>query len=116
MIRLYGIPNCNTVKKARNYLEENNIEYEFHDFKKQGTDASKLQDWCEKFGWEKVINRAGMTWRKLDEAQKEKITNNREAIKLAEEKSSIIKRPITEINGEAKALGFKEEEYALLFG
>lgn len=115
MITLYGIPNCNTVKKARNYLEENNIDYEFHDFKKQGTDAQKLQAWCDTFGWEKVINRAGMTWRKLDDAQKQKITNDSSAIELAAEKSSIIKRPIAEINGEAKALGFKEDEYKSLF-
>lgn len=116
MIKLYGIPNCNTVKKARDYLKENNIDYEFHDFKKHGTDAKQLNDWCEKFGWEKVINRAGMTWRKLDDAQKAAITNNDSAIKLAEEKSSIIKRPIAEVNGEAKALGFKQEEYQKLFG
>jgi len=116
MITLYGIPNCNTVKKARNFLEEHKVEYEFHDFKKKGAPADKLQEWCKEFGWEKVINRAGMTWRKLDDAQKESIKNDADAIALAQDKTSIIKRPIAEINGEAKALGFKEDEYKALFG
>ncbi len=111
MIKLYGIPNCNTVKKARIFLDENNIKYDFHDFKKHGTDDKKLAQWCEKFGWKKVINRAGMTWRKLDDSTKESITDNASAIALAHEKSSIIKRPIFEIDGQAKALGFKLEEY-----
>jgi len=114
-IKICGIPNCNTVKKARNYLEENNIEYEFHDFKKHGTDATELKQWCEKFGWEKVINRAGMTWRKLDDATKESIKGDAQAIALAQEKSSIIKRPVMVIDGEAKMLGFKEDEYKALF-
>ena len=115
MIKLYGIPNCNTVKKARNFLEEKKIDYEFHDFKKHGTDEERLNKWCEIFGWEKVINRAGMTWRKLDDSAKENITDNSSAIQLAQEKSSIIKRPILEIDGEAKSLGFKEAEYQALF-
>lgn len=116
MIKLYGIPNCNTVKKARNFLEEKGINYEFHDFKKQGTDAKKLKAWCDSFGWEKTINRAGMTWRKLDDATKDKINDTDSAIVLAQEKSSVIKRPIAEIDGTPKAIGFKEEEYEQLFG
>lgn len=110
-VTLYGIPNCNTVKKARNFLEENKIEYVFHDFKKKGADDKKLQQWCHKFGWEKVVNRAGMTWRKLDDAQKNNITDDASAITLMQEKTSVIKRPVLEINNEPVAVGFKEEDY-----
>jgi Spx/MgsR family transcriptional regulator len=111
MIILYGIPNCNTVKKARNYLEEKSIDYQFHDFKKLGAPADKLQSWCDAFGWEKTVNRAGMTWRKLEDNVKESITDDASAIALMQEKTSVIKRPIVEIDDEPKLLGFKETEY-----
>lgn len=116
MIKLYAIPNCNTVKKARVFLEENNIDYDFHNFKKDGANADKLKQWCDKFGWDKVVNRAGMTWRKLDDAAKAQITGDASAIELMQEKTSIIKRPVLEIDGEAKLLGFKQDEYEEWFG
>jgi len=115
MIKLYGIPNCNTVKKARDFLDNKNIAYEFHDFKKSGTERKKLEAWCRAFGWEKTVNRAGMTWRQLDDKIKTKINDISSAILLMEEKPSVIKRPIAEVDGKPVALGFKEEEYRAVF-
>jgi len=115
-IILYGIKNCNTVKKARAYLTENAIDYIFHDFKSQGIGAEKLTQWCALFSWEKTINRAGMTWRKLSDEQKQSIHNNATATPLMQEKTSLIKRPVLEINGQPALLGFKEDRYAELLG
>lgn len=114
-ITVYGIPNCNTVKKARSYLEAKGVAYEFHDFKKHGAPAEKLQHWCDRFGWEKVVNRAGMTWRKLEDSVKHGISDDASAIALMQEKTSVIKRPVVEVKGEAKALGFKEVDYDAIF-
>lgn len=114
MITLYGIPNCETVKKARRFLEANGVEYAFHDFRKQGVDVRKLQGWVEAFGWEKVLNRAGMTWRRMDEAEKETVRDAAGAMRVMREKPSIIKRPVLEAAGKT-LLGFREEEYRKLF-
>ncbi|MFT6332561.1 MAG: arsenate reductase, partial [Lentimonas sp.] len=77
MITIYGIKNCSTVKKALNWLDENNVKYAFHDYKKEGANESKLKDLTQKFGWEKIANSKGMTWRKLEEDQKP--TNEKDA-------------------------------------
>ncbi len=114
-VTLYAIPNCNTVKKARDYLTDKNIDYAFHDFKKLGVSEVKLKQWCQAFGWHIVINRKGQTWRKLDEATKQNIQSDAQAIELAIQKTSIIKRPLLEINGEPKEIGFSLESYNLLF-
>lgn len=110
-MKLYGIPNCNTVKKARVWLDEHQISYEFHDFKKAGVNQEILDNWLSQHPWEKLVNRAGMTWRKLDDATKNSIVDNTTASKLMQEKSSVIKRPILEKDGNILALGFKEENY-----
>jgi len=110
-MKLYGIPNCNTVKKACDWLDANNIAYEFHDFKKQGIDQATINDWLTQYPWEKLINRAGMTWRGLDEATKSSITNNASAILLMQNKTSVIKRPILIKDSKIFALGFDENVY-----
>ncbi len=110
-MKLYGIPNCNTVKKARDWLDANNVTYTFHDFKKQGIDEATIQDWLTQYPWEKLINRAGLTWRGLDEATKSNITDNASATALMQEKTSVIKRPILIQNGKILALGFDENTY-----
>lgn len=115
MITLYGIPNCNTVKKARDWLTENQIDYTFHDFKKQGVSEPMLSQWLNQVAQEKLINRAGMTWRKLDDPTKASITDNAGAIQLMIEKSSVIKRPILEKDDTVLAVGFKAENYQALF-
>ena len=114
-MKLYGIPNCNTVKKARDWLDANNITYEFHDFKKQGIDEATIQQWLTQYPWEKLINRAGLTWRGLDEATKSGITENASAARLMQAKTSVIKRPILEKDNQVLALGFNEAEYTNIF-
>lgn len=116
MLTLYGIPNCNTVKKARTWLQENNVAYEFHDYKKQGIDTEKIENWMTQQPWEKLVNRAGMTYRKLSDEEKAAIKDNASATALMMEKNSVIKRPIVEKDGNIVALGFKEEDYQELFG
>jgi arsenate reductase (glutaredoxin) len=110
-LTLYGIPNCNTVKKARDWLEKNNIVYEFHDFKKQGVSKQLLENWLAQISYEKLINRAGLTWRGLDEVSKASINSNETAISLMQAKTSVIKRPIVEKNGKILCLGFDEAAY-----
>ena len=111
---VYGIPNCNTVKKARDWLEKNNIAYEFHDFKKQGVTKQLLENWLTQISHEKLINRAGLTWRGLDEQTKAGINDNATAINLMQAKTSVIKRPIVEKNGKILCLGFDEATYEAL--
>lgn len=108
---VYGIKNCNTVKSAVEWLKRNKIEFEFHDYKKSGIMASKLSDWNKQVGWENLINKRGTTWRKLDEASQKKVTNEKSAIALMLEKTSVIKRPLIEKNGKVVLLGFDEDEY-----
>lgn len=110
---LYGIKNCNTVKKALNFLEENQIPYVFHDYKKEAPTEGMLRKAIEKFGWDVVINRKGTTWRQLDDKIKESM-DEKEAIKIALEKPSIIKRPLVIVDGEMKVIGFDESEYSAL--
>jgi len=114
-MKLYGIPNCDTVKKARTWLETRGVAYEFHDYKKLGVDSGLLAQWMAKAGWEKVINRQGQTWRKLSEEEKTEITDTVSAVKLAQTNPSIIKRPIFEHQGKL-ILGFTESEYQNIFG
>jgi len=114
-LKLFGIPNCNTVKKALDWLAEHQIAYSFHDFKKQGVPTEFLQHWLKQYPYETLINRAGLTWRGLDEATKISIIDNASAIKLMQDKPSLIKRPILEKDGQILALGFAEAEYTALF-
>lgn len=108
---VYGIKNCNTVKSALDWLKKNKVEFEFYDYKKSGIAASKLNDWSKQVGWESLVNKRGLTWRQLDEATQKKVTNEKAAIALMREKTSIIKRPLIEENGKIVLLGFDEAEY-----
>jgi len=112
MTTLYGINNCDTIKKAKRWLEANGIEYCFHDYKKVGIDQKTLTNWCEQFGWEAVLNKRGTTWRKLDEDLKAGI-NPIKAIALMQEQPSMIKRPVF-ISGNKKLLGFDEKSWQSL--
>lgn len=108
-ITIFGIKNCNTMKKAFDYLDEHNISYQFHDYKKQGIDKEHLQAWCKEHGWEKVINKAGLTFKKLADEQKKDLTESK-AIELMIAQPSMIKRPVLDL-GNKTLLGFKVEEY-----
>ena len=88
---VYSIPNCNTVKKGLDWLKENQLEYEFHDYKKKGITKEKLQEWSKQLGWEKLLNKKGTTWRGLPVEVQQTITNNEAAIELMIEKPSLIK-------------------------
>lgn len=111
---VYGIPNCNTVQKARTWLTANGFEYEFHDFKKQSVTAEKLQEWCAVFGWETVLNKKGTTWRKLSQPQQEAVRDEQSAIALLLQNNSAIKRPVIEQDGKAVLISFTEEQYGQL--
>ena len=115
MMKLYGIPNCDTVKKARTWLASHDIAVEFHDFKKQGLSAEVVQRWLQQSTWEQLINRKGLTWRGLPEQQKMAITNNTAAQQLMLEKTSVIKRPLLEQDGKLLHLGFDEAAYTKIF-
>lgn len=110
-MKLYGIPNCNTVKKAQDWLKDKGVEYEFHNFKKDGITPEKLTEWFNVFGWERVINRAGLTFKKLTKEEQLAINSESTAIAYLLNNTSAIKRPIVEKDGKAILLGFKEEEY-----
>ncbi len=113
MIDIYGIKNCNTVKKALQWLDEQEIEYTFHDYKKEGVNEKQLKVWVKELGWETLLNRKGTTWRRLPEDKKDNI-NQTKAIQLMLENPSIIKRPLID-NGQSRIVGFDEEEYRAFF-
>lgn len=113
MTILYGIPNCDTIKKARQWLQENSIDYKFHNYKNDGIDAATLTEWCKDFSLDELINKRGTTWRKLDEKDKNEL-NQDKAIRLMIEQPSLIKRPMLEHDG-CRLLGFKPEQYADFF-
>lgn len=112
MIKLYGIPNCDTVKKARKWLKDNNFDYEFHDYKKLGVPEKELKLWMKKLGWEILLNKRGTTWRKLDEHVKSSV-DEASAIQIMLDNPSIIKRPVL-VKGPEILVGFKESEYSVL--
>jgi Spx/MgsR family transcriptional regulator len=113
MLTMYGIKNCETVKKARTWLEDRGIEYAFHDYKSAGADRAKLEAWSREIGWEALLNRSGMTFRKLD-SKETKDLDAKKAIALMLAHTSAIKRPI--IEGRKQLLvGFKPEAYAAEF-
>jgi len=116
MFTLYGIPNCNTVKKARTWLDEKGITYTFHDYKKKGISAEKINDWYQSYPWEKLVNKAGTTWKQLTDDEKAAVTDGQSAAALMIAKNSVIKRPLIEdASGKAVALGFSEKEYEETF-
>jgi Spx/MgsR family transcriptional regulator len=112
---VYGIRNCNTVKSALDWLKKNKVEFEFHDYKAKGITPARLKEWSSQVGWESLVNKRGTTWRQLDEAAQRTIIDERSAIELMVEKTSVIKRPLIEKNGKVLALGFDEAQYKKVF-
>jgi arsenate reductase (glutaredoxin) len=109
-ITIYGIKNCDTMKKARAWLEKHHVAHEFHDYKTQGVEKEKLKRWCDEVGWEALLNRAGTTFRKLPDTDKEGL-NERKALALMLAQPSMIKRPVLDLGGKL-LVGFKPETYA----
>ncbi len=113
-VTLYGIKNCNTMKKAWTWLDTHDVKYAFHDYKKEGVAKGTLEGWAKDVGWEVLLNRAGMTFRKLPEKDKDGITEKK-AIALMLAQPSMIKRPVLDVGGKL-FVGFKPEIYAKAFG
>lgn len=113
MYTLYAIPNCDTVKKARVWLAEHSINYQFHDYKKQGIDRETIVRWLTQKPWDELVNRAGTTWKKLPDA--EKPTDAEGAIARMLAKPSVIRRPLIEADGQLIAVGFKADDYEKTF-
>ncbi|WP_257670069.1 ArsC family reductase [Parapedobacter tibetensis] len=109
-MHVYGIKNCNTVKKALTWLEENNVPYTFHDFKKEGVTVEKLRAWEDETGWEPLVNKRGTTWRQLSPTEQNAVRDAESANKLMQVKTSVIKRPVIE-SSNGIILGFDEAEY-----
>jgi Spx/MgsR family transcriptional regulator len=109
-MKVYGITNCNTVKKALDWLKANKVPYEFHDFKKLGVSAEKLQEWEAKAGYEKIMNKQGTTYKQLDPEVKEGIKTKEDALAILQQKTSMIKRPVIEKDG-FLFFGFDEGVY-----
>lgn len=105
-ITLYGIPNCDTVKRARAWLQAQGREVAFHDFKKAGVPADRLDAWARAVGWERLVNRSGTTWRKLDDAVRAAVVDAATAKQLMREQASVIKRPVVEWPDGAVTVGF----------
>ncbi len=108
-LEFYGIPNCDTVKKARKWLEARGSDYTFHDYKKEGADAARLEKWIEQAGWEKLLNRAGTTFKKLPDEDKQNL-DAAKAVAIMVAQPSTIKRPVVEYPG-GLLVGFKEPEW-----
>lgn len=114
MTTIYGIPNCDTMKKARAWLEAHKVKADFHDYKKAGIDKAVLEGWANRIGWEVLLNRAGTTFKKLPDADKDNLTEKK-AVVLMLAQPSLIKRPVLEAKGKI-TVGFKPEIYKALFG
>ena len=113
-ITVYGIPNCDTTKKAMGWLKKNKIDFKFHDYKKEGIDKNKLAQWCSKVSWEILFNKKSTTWRALSKTEQDKVTNQSSAIKLMMKSTSIIKRPVIE-SGDKILIGFDEAVFSKCF-
>ena len=114
MITLYGIPNCDTVKKARGWLDQHDIAYRFHDFKKAGVQPALADEWLDAVSWEILVNRKGTTWRGLPDERKAVVTDAAGAKALMLESPSVIKRPVLSVNGEIQ-VGFSDAAYQQIF-
>ncbi len=115
MIHFYGIPNCDTVKKARKWLDSEGLDYTFHDYKKEGADAGDLARWADRVGWEVLLNRRGTTFRKLSDEDKADIDREK-AMTLMVEHPSMIKRPVVETDdGNRVLVGFTQSEWENAF-
>lgn len=114
MAILYGIANCDTVRKARKWLTSHDIDYRFHDFRKDGLTTRQLEHWATVVGWETLLNRRGQTWRKLPDKAKADL-NAASALKLMQAEPTLIKRPVLEVQSRVH-VGFKDADYQALFG
>jgi arsenate reductase (glutaredoxin) len=114
-IKLYGIPNCDTVKKARTWLGEQGHDFTFHDFKKQGLERATVAGWLTQLDWEVLVNRKGLTWRNLSDEQKAAVTDKASALALMLANPSVIKRPVLDHGGKL-SVGFSSERYQDIFG
>jgi Spx/MgsR family transcriptional regulator len=112
---VYGIKSCDTIKKTLTWLEKKKIPYAFHDYKKESITETKLKNWVKQVGWEPLVNKKGTTWRNLPEAEQQKVTNEKAAITVMKEATSMIKRPVIEADGKVLTLGFDEAVYKELF-
>lgn len=112
-ITLFGIPNCDTIKKARKWLEQHHIHYTFHDLRKDGLTDKQVQSWLDAFGWEAVLNRRGSTWRRLSQAERDGV-NADNVLALLLDHPSMIKRPILQVSDE-QHLGFNTSTYRRIF-
>lgn len=113
MVTIYGIKNCDTMKRARAWLDGHGVAYAFHDYKAAGVERSRLEDWASKVGWETLLNRAGTTFRKLPDSDREGLSEKK-AITLMVAQPSMIKRPVLDVGGKLM-VGFKPQEYAEAF-
>ena len=111
MITVYGIPNCDSVKKARNWLSDHGAVYVFHDFKKQGLPPDLLAHWASALGWERLLNRQGQTWRKLDTAEQARAVDAASACELMQVHTSLVKRPVIDWGGTALTLGWQPDAF-----
>jgi Spx/MgsR family transcriptional regulator len=114
MYIVYGIPNCDTIRKTTDWLKQNKIAFEFHDYKKSGISVEKLKQWSDQVGWETLLNKKGTTWRGLSPEAQAKINTAKQAIKLMAEQTSSIKRPVIEKNGKIVVVGFNAAQYQQL--
>ncbi|EGQ8131147.1 ArsC family reductase [Vibrio parahaemolyticus] len=112
-ITMFGIPNCDTIKKAKKWLEAENIAFDFHDYRKQGIDAQMVTEFCQALGWEQVLNKRGTTFRQLTQEQKDTLSEEN-AIALLVDNPAMIKRPILNVDGQLH-IGFKADQYATIF-
>jgi arsenate reductase len=113
-VTIYGIKNCDTMKKAFTWLKDHGVDYEFHDYKISGIDRASLERWCAALGWETVLNRAGTTFRKLPEEDRTGLTEKK-AIALMLAQPSMIKRPVLDLGRGKLLIGFKPDQYAAAF-
>jgi len=113
-ISLYGIPNCDTVKKARTWLAEQDHDFTFHDFKKQGLERATAAEWLTQIDWQTLVNRKGTTWRNLSDERKAAVTDNASALDLILETPSVVKRPVLDRGGKF-SVGFSDAMYQDLF-
>jgi arsenate reductase len=112
-VTIYGIPNCDTMKKARTWLAKHAVAHEFHDYKKDGIDRKRLEGWCTDVGWETLLNRAGTTFRRLPDDEKDGIDRHK-AVALMLAQPSLIKRPVLDVGGRL-LVGFKPNDYETAF-
>jgi arsenate reductase len=111
---VYGIKNCDTVKKARRWLDANDVTFDFHDFRADGLDQATIESWLQKVSWEVLLNKRGTTWRKLDDPRKDQLDETN-ALELMLANPTLIKRPVVTVNDDC-LVGFKEADYAAYFG